>query len=661
MGSALAIDRRRSILFRGCALGVWGCIAVGTAVGQTADPSAEGSAGSSTTASQAGGRGVSADLSSPIAVAPALATALPTAGAPTAPTAQAPAIPSVAAPAVSAPLPMAAVPAAPMAAAPAVSTTVPTAAVPAAAMAAVPAVSAPVPTAPMAAAPAISTLAAPAAPMAAAPALSTAMPMAVAPAVPMAAAPAMRATLPDATPRDNVQDNIPSGAEWSGQPRTPSPGAVPSDGGQMPSVVTVQPAVIEPLSLDHPTVVDTATFESGGTTVALYGVEGVKGEMADGLQGFLTAHGNRMTCQVQASADFVCLQPDGTDVAEVALVNGAARAKPDAPAPYRDQEAAAQAARRGIWANLPPPPATVKHPTVPNTATLVADGQTYVLDGVLGLGSPFAEQMQTYIAQHGDSLVCDPQMLPGHYTCLLADGTDVAKTALVNGAARVGPDAPDAYRVQQAEALNNHRGFWLNQSEEMIMANATVVQAPPACCAFVGGDDGVDGITYVAGVPTAVIEGETVFIAYGGDLGWGYYDHWHHWRGVPGHYREHLEHFHPYGHGLRGYGHEEAVHHGEAVRREAAFHPGGMHPGIEPQGMRTGVVSSGMHPGMVAPGMRPGSVGAPGMQHPSGLGGGFIRPGPSAAGFHPGGAAVMAHAAPAMHVSSGGGGGGKKR
>ena len=99
--------------------------------------------------------------------------------------------------------------------------------------------------------------------------------------------------------RDNVQDNIPSAAEGPGQPRMPSAAILPSDSGQ------IQPAVIEPLSLDHPTVVDTATFELGGTTVALYGVEGVKGEMAEGLQGFLTAHGNRVTCQAQSSADFV--------------------------------------------------------------------------------------------------------------------------------------------------------------------------------------------------------------------------------------------------------------------------------------------------------------------------------------------------------------------
>jgi endonuclease YncB( thermonuclease family) len=401
--------------------------------------------------------------------------------------------------------------------------------------------------------------------------------------------------------------------------------------------------VSEPLSLEHPTVVDTATFESGGTVVALFGIEGVKGEMADGMQGFLSAHGNRVTCQAQSSADFVCLQPDGTDVAEVALINGAARAKPDAPGPYRDQEAAAQGARRGIWANLPPPPVAITHPVVLDTARLQADGQTYVLDGLIGLGPPFATQLQGYIVQHGDSLVCNPQGIAGHYICLLPDGTDVAKTALVNGAARVATEAPDSYRMQQADALSNHRGFWLNQSQEMVMASSVVATAPP-CCAYVAGDDGADGITYVAGVPTAVVEGETVFITYGDDVGWGYYDHWHHWRGAPGHWRDHLEHFHPYGHGLRGYGHEGALHREPGMRAEAAMH-GGMRPG--------------------EPGMRTAMAGRPaGMAHPFGPGGGFVHPGPSAGGFHPGGI-PMGRAAPAMaHASApariGGGGGGKR-
>lgn len=455
--------------------------------------------------------------------------------------------------------------------------------------------------------------------------------------------------------RDNVQDSLsPAGP----QPDHPSAAAVAPLGSTPASgAVPEQPLAPEPVSLDHPTVVDTATFQAGETVVALYGIEGVKGEMAEGLEGFLTSHGNHMTCQAQSSSDFVCLQSDGTDVAEVALVNGAARTKPDAPAPYRDQEAAAQSARRGIWADLPPPPATIKHPTVTDTATMVADGQTYVLDGVQGLPSPFSGQLQSYIAQHGDSLTCNPQGATGHYVCLMDDGTDIAKTALVNGAARVAADAPDSYRAQQLDALNNHRGFWVNQSQETILANTAVV--PQAvCCALPPGDDGADGLVYVAGAPTTVIDGETAFIVYGGDAGWGYYDHWHHWRGVPDRYRAHLDHFHPYGHGLRGYGHEEAfhreaayhrdevVHRDEAFHRQEAFHreeafrPGGVHPGM------AGPVG---RPGMAAPGMRPGGGFA--AVHPAAAGGGFVHPGPSLGGFHPGGMPAMAHATPAMRVA----------
>ena len=134
-------------------------------------------------------------------------------------------------------------------------------------------------------------------------------------------------------------------------------------------------------------------------------------------------------------------------------MNGAARTRPDAPEPYKEQEAAAQAARRGIWINLPPPPDTLTHPSVPNTATLAAAGKTYPLDGLQGFGQPYVSQLQSYIAANGDSLSCSPQGETENYICLLTDGTDIAKVALVNGAARVAPDAPDSYRQQQAEAL----------------------------------------------------------------------------------------------------------------------------------------------------------------------------------------------------------------
>ena len=411
-------------------------------------------------------------------------------------------------------------------------------------------------------------------------------------------------------------------------------------------------------------------------TQTLFGIDGVQGEAAQNLQGFLASAGNHVTCQAQTTADFVCLLSDGTDLAQAALINGAARAKADAPDAYRDQEAAAQAARRGIWASLPPPPATVAHPAVRDTATLVADNQTYVLDGLHGLGAPYAAQMQSYIAAQGDSLSCSPQDAPGHYICVLGDGTDIAKVALVNGAAVVASDAPDAYRAQQLDALNAHRGIWMNPPPNLLIASAPVAQPPEYV--LVAGDDGSDGITYVGGVPEAMIDGAAVFLIYGGDAGWGYYDHWHHWRDAPYGYRAHMERFHPDGHGLRGY-HDEAgigrdgvhpgMHPGEV--RTGGIHPGEVHPGavhpgeVHPGGVRTAGLATA-HPGM-APGARPGSAPgagrlvAPGAHpltapgaHPGVGNAGFVRPAPSAAGFHPSGAATHA-SAPAVHASSGGG------
>jgi hypothetical protein len=505
-------------------------------------------------------------------------------------------------------------------------------------------------------------------------------------------------------------------------PAAPATAAVvaPRPEASQPAATATAAPPPEPVSLDHPTVLDTATLKAGDTTVTLYGIDGVQGQMAQGLQGFLDSTDHHLNCQAESSAGFVCLLSDGTDVAQVALVNGAARSKEDAPEAYHEQEAAAQAARRGIWANLPPPPVTVKHPMVQDTATLMADDQVFVLDGMQGLGQPYIGQLQGYIAANGDSLTCNSKGMAGSYICVTADGTDLAKVALVNGAAVVAPDAPDSYRLQQADALNNRRGIWVDPPANLLMMTAASQDA--AEYVLVAGDDGADGITYIGGEPMAVIGGESVFLVYGDDAGWGYYDHYHHWHGAPDRYRRHMDHFHAGGHGLRGYGHDavmrrEAVMHREAMAGHpgmagaGGFHPGmagpggmrpgmagpagmrpgmagpgGMRPGMaEPAGMRPGMAGpggmrpgmagpAGMRPGMAEPaGMRPGMAGPAGMRpgmagpaggfRPGGMPGGFARPNPmaSAGGFHPGGGAPAMHAAaPAMHPSSGGGGGKKK-
>jgi endonuclease YncB( thermonuclease family) len=362
---------------------------------------------------------------------------------------------------------------------------------------------------------------------------------------------------------------------------------------------------------------------------------------------------------------------DGTDVAQVALVNGAARTRADAPDSYREQEAAAQIARRGVWVNLPPPPETLRHPLVRNTATLIADRRTFVLDGIDGFAAPYSAQLQDYIAGNGDSMTCSPQNNPGHYICVLPDGTDIAKVALVNGAARVAPDAPDSYRLQQADALNNHRGYWLTASPEVVTAALAVPQQPQYV--LMAGDEGVDGISYVGGAPVGLIAGESVFLVYGAGLGWGYYDHYHRWRGAPDGFRNHLERFHPGGQGLRGYDGYRAGHEGFRGAHEVGRPGLGEHPGIGGTAGRAGL--EGRHPanlamsgqpGVAAPGVagHPGIAGNAGAIHPGPTASpaGFVHPSPtaSAGGFHPGAgppahvASPAAHvAAPAAHASSG--------
>jgi hypothetical protein len=119
-----------------------------------------------------------------------------------------------------------------------------------------------------------------------------------------------------------------------------------------------------------------------------------------------------------------------------------------------------------------------------------------------------------------------------------------------------------------------------------------------------------------------------------------------------------MERYHPYGHGLRGY-------HEEAVAGHAGVHVDAAHPGARPGEVHTAGLATA-HPGVpavarpsgaatgaghyVAPGAHPGS--APGV-HPGVGNAGFVRPPPSAGGFHPGG--TMSHAsapAPAVHTSS---------
>jgi endonuclease YncB( thermonuclease family) len=284
--------------------------------------------------------------------------------------------------------------------------------------------------------------------------------------------------------------------------------------------VANQPLVPQALQLNNPTVLTTARLQDGDRVVTLNGIEGLDGDAAQGLRTYLS--GQHLACQPVDNDGFNCALPDGTNVAEAALINGAARTKPDASNAYREDEAQAQAARRGLWSNISMlPPVTVSHPIVQDTATLVADQTTFVLDGIQGLGEPYTGQLQAFLNSSGERAVCLPQSAPGRFVCTTNDGTDIAKVALVNGAATISPTASDAYRAQQADAMANHRGIWAEQP----------------------------GLSYVDGEPRAWIDSAFVPLAYAGGT-WGYYDYSHRWHVAPANYVAHLNGLHPGGQGL---------------------------------------------------------------------------------------------------------------
>ena len=277
-------------------------------------------------------------------------------------------------------------------------------------------------------------------------------------------------------------------------PAVPQPAALPAITSLPASTSfpapTSPPAFTSPLatppatlSLEHPQEIDPATLSGAGLNVALFGITALP-DPDHGLQAYLQAQGDSVSCELHpsattpgAAARYTCYLPDRTDVALVSLANGAAAAADDAPLAYHAQEDAAQAARRGAWVNLPAPPVPVSHPVARTSALLAAGGQSFPLDGLLGIAGRPAQELQAYIAVHGNTLMCQPG--GGRYVCTLPDGTDIAKVALINGAARVSDDASDAYRQQQALAQEARRGIWATTGlAAPPVAGPTVAVAP---------------------------------------------------------------------------------------------------------------------------------------------------------------------------------------
>lgn len=214
---------------------------------------------------------------------------------------------------------------------------------------------------------------------------------------------------------------------------------------------------------------------------------------------------------------------------------------------------------------LRPRPASVAPPTdartvsgpalVHDTATLVVGGQAIALAHLHGIGGSAAQGLQTFIREAGAGIVtCRPA--EGGHVCTLADGTDVALAALVNGAAGVKPGAPALYRAQAEDARRNRRGLWAQssgnatleeQQARLLPVNLTSSTPPPAFRSA----QVAEGLAYLAGQPFTFQEGEAAPLVFVPVVGWGYWDRRQVWRPAQAAWLAQLERRHPGGAGLR--------------------------------------------------------------------------------------------------------------
>ena len=98
-------------------------------------------------------------------------------------------------------------------------------------------------------------------------------------------------------------------------------------------------------------VVDTGNITVEGMPAKLAGVEGLGGEYARQLGLFIENEaGGMVTCHLVGAA-YSCKTLQGVDLAEAAVMNGAAKAAKGASARLRELETDARANRRGVWAS----------------------------------------------------------------------------------------------------------------------------------------------------------------------------------------------------------------------------------------------------------------------------------------------------------------------
>jgi hypothetical protein len=97
-----------------------------------------------------------------------------------------------------------------------------------------------------------------------------------------------------------------------------------------------------------PDMIDTATLTINGQRIPLFGIVGKTGKAVDDLQDYMAQAGASVTCNMQEQA-YVCMLPNGVDVARLALYHGLAEPGPEASDDYRQQAESAKSRHEGVW------------------------------------------------------------------------------------------------------------------------------------------------------------------------------------------------------------------------------------------------------------------------------------------------------------------------
>jgi serine/threonine protein kinase len=86
-----------------------------------------------------------------------------------------------------------------------------------------------------------------------------------------------------------------------------------------------------------------------GTTIRLNGVGPLAPGEAKPVSDWIATHGNYLACTPSQPEGYRCLTRQNFDLAQAILLNGAARTSTDAAPAYREAEATARTAKRGVW------------------------------------------------------------------------------------------------------------------------------------------------------------------------------------------------------------------------------------------------------------------------------------------------------------------------